>query len=65
LRGARAVGVSAHAIDRHQERCLFGDGRGHAVLILLATAEQGDIRVFDPQEDSVCLLDFADALYHL
>ena len=57
LGGARAVGMSAHAVDHQQECRVFGHRRSHAVLVLLATAEQADIGVLDPQEDSVHLLD--------
>jgi hypothetical protein len=49
LRGARAVRVSAHAVDRNQERCMLGDRRADPILILLAPAYQADIGVFDPQ----------------
>ena len=28
LRGARAVGVAAHAVDHHEQRRMLGDGGG-------------------------------------
>ena len=64
LRGARAVGMAAHAIDDHQQRRMLGDGRADPILVLLAPAEQADFGIFDPQEQSMHLLDLAD-LYHL
>src|SRR5437588_577690 len=64
-RGARAVGVAAHAVDDHQQRRALGD-RGHdPVLILLAPAEQAHVCVFDPQEEFHASVRLARALYHL
>ena len=50
LRGARAVGVPAHAVDHDQQRRLLGDRGANPVLVLLAAPEETDIGVFDPQE---------------
>jgi hypothetical protein len=59
LRGARAIGVSAHAVDDHQQRRALGDRGCHPVLILLAPAEQAHVSEFEPQENPVHLLDLA------
>jgi hypothetical protein len=37
----------------------------HPILILLAPAQQADIGVFDPQEDSIPSVRLAGTLYHL
>ena len=65
LRGARAVGMSAHAVDRDQERGVLGHRGADSILIFLAPTEQADVGVFDPQEDSIASVRLARTLYHL
>ena len=64
LRGAGPVRVSAHAVDHHQQGGVLSDRGGNAVLVFLTPAQQADVRVLDPQGNSLCLLESADALYH-
>ena len=49
LGGARTLGVPAHAVDHHQEHRLLGGRHRHSVLILLAMADEADIRGLDLQ----------------
>jgi hypothetical protein len=44
---------------------VLGNHRGDPILVLLAPAQQADLCVLDPQEDSVPLLDLLTLLYHL
>ena len=50
LRGARTVGVAAHAVDDDQQRRMLGDGGGYPVLVLLAPAQKAEVGIFNPQE---------------
>ncbi len=65
LRSACAVGVSAHAVDHQQQGGLLRHRGRDPVLVLLAPAEQADVRVFDPQEEFHASVRLIDALYHL
>ena len=65
LRGAPAVGVSAHTVDHQQQHGLLRHRDRDPVLVLLAPAEQADVRVFDPQEEVHASVRLIDALYHL
>ena len=49
LGGAGAVGVAAHAVDRDHERRVLADGDGDAVLVVLAVADEAEVRGFDLQ----------------
>ncbi len=49
LGGARAIGVAAHAIDDHEQRGMFRNRHGAAILVVLAPTQQADIGVFDAQ----------------
>ena len=50
LRGARTVGVAAHAVDDDEQRRMLGHGGGDPVLVLLAPAQEADVGVLNPQE---------------
>ena len=49
LRGARAVRVTAHAVDDDQQGGMLGDRDGDAILIVVAITEQADFGVLDAQ----------------
>jgi uncharacterized protein (TIGR00255 family) len=51
LRRTRAVGVTAHAIRDQEQRRLLCHRSGHAVLVLLAPAQEAHVGVFNPQEE--------------
>jgi hypothetical protein len=38
--GAAAVGMTAHAVDDHEQRGLIGRGYGHTVLVVLTIPDQ-------------------------
>ena len=49
LGGARSLGMTAHAVDHHQQHRLIGGRHRHPVLVLLAMADQAHIRGLDLQ----------------
>jgi hypothetical protein len=62
LGSLRTIGMAAHAVDNHEQRRVLADRYSDAVLVLLAPAQEADVGVVDPQEDSMYLLDLV-ALY--
>ncbi len=65
LRRAGAIGVPAHAVHDHEQGGVLGDGRAHAILVLLAPPEQADFGTFDSQEQTHASARLACTLYHL
>src|SRR6185437_11728810 len=51
LRGARTVGVAAHAVGHEQQRRMLRHRGGDPVLVLLAPADEADVGVLNPQEE--------------
>jgi hypothetical protein len=47
LRGARAPGMTAHAVHDHEQRRALGGRDGGPVLVVLAIADQADLGEFD------------------
>ena len=47
--GARAIGMTTHAVDHDQQGGVLGDRDGNAILIVGAITEQADFGVFDAQ----------------
>jgi hypothetical protein len=41
--------MTAHSIDDHEQRRIFGHCHGHAILIVGPTTQQADFGVFDAQ----------------
>src|SRR5262249_5875234 len=52
LRRACAVGVSAHAVHDDEQGGVRGNRHAHPILVLLAPAQQADVRALDPQEQT-------------
>jgi hypothetical protein len=50
-----AIGVTAHAIARNQQRGLIGHGYTDAILVRFASALKTEFRMFDPQAISSAL----------
>ena len=55
LGGALALGVTAHAVARDQQRSLLGHGDADAILIGIAPALKAEFCIFDPQASSEAL----------
>src|SRR6185437_17147680 len=51
LRGARTVGVAAHAVRDEEQRRMLRHGDGDPVLVLLAPAQEADVDVLNAQEE--------------
>jgi hypothetical protein len=54
--------MPAHTVDHDEQGRVLGDCYRDPVLVLLAPAQEADVGVVDPQEDSMHLLDLV-ALY--
>ncbi len=64
LGGARAFGVTAHAVHHHQQCGVLGDGHRDPVLVLLPASEEAQIGVFNLQGIFCLSVTLCRILYH-